>query len=47
MFIYISIYLFVNHHAKRDLIGIEKSIDSGQPAPSAQMTAVETFRFFR
>ena len=28
--------LFVTHHAKRDLMGITKNIDAGQPAQFAQ-----------
>ena len=32
----IDCLLYVTHHAKRDLMAIAKTIDTGQPAPSAQ-----------
>ena len=34
----------MTNHAKRDLMGLAKSVDPGQPA---RLTMVETFCYFR
>ena len=41
------VYPYVTHHAKRDLVGIAKSIDPGQPAQTAQADQVRTFRYWQ
>ena len=41
--IYILYEAYVSDHAKRDLMGIAKSIDPGQPAQSAQADHSQNF----
>ena len=43
----ITVYRYVTHHLKRDLMGIAKSIDPGQPVQSMQADQSRNFRYWQ